>query len=315
MFKRYIPYFLVLLTGGLFSCEDNITVQLPTSDPVLIIDAWLDNKPMQVQQIRVQRSAPYFDQTLLPGVDNAVVTVQDITDNTTYQFVPGSETGEYEWTPTGQKPYFGEIGHEYKLTVQTDDGIYEAFSAMNRVPPIDSVTFRFEKGNSFFPDSYFASFYAVDPKGPGDTYWVKAWRNEYFLNKPREINISYDAGGSAGAVVDGITFIQPIRDGINPINQGDDNTFKSPYEPGDSVHVELFSINNDAYTFLNEVQIQTDRPGGFAELFAQPLANVSSNISPASDQNSDTPVVGFFNVSAVSIGSQWLDPDHLPTEQ
>ena len=42
---------------------------------------------------------------------------------------------------------------------------------------------------------------------------------------------------------------------------------------------------------------QTDRPGGFAELFATPLSNVVTNIIPS---NENEEVVGFFNVSAVS---------------
>ena len=63
---------------------------------------------------------------------------------------------------------------------------------------IDSITFRFEKGNSFFPDSYFGQLYARDFTGPGDTYWIKTWKNGTFLNKPNEINIAYDAGFSAG---------------------------------------------------------------------------------------------------------------------
>jgi hypothetical protein len=46
------------------------------------------------------------------------------------------------------------------------------------------------------------------------------------------------------------------------------------------------------------VAIQTDRPGGFAELFSTPLANVSTNITNANVNGSKA--VGFFNVSAVS---------------
>jgi hypothetical protein len=46
------------------------------------------------------------------------------------------------------------------------------------------------------------------------------------------------------------------------------------------------------------VIIQTDRPGGFAELFSTPLANVSTNVTNL-DPNG-TKAVGFFNVSAVS---------------
>ncbi len=66
---------------------------------------------------------------------------------------------------------------------------------------------------------------------------------------------------------------------------------------GDSVYVEIHSISNDAYFFLTQVIIETNRQGGFGALFATPLANVTTNIVP--DNTSNT-VTGFFNIAAVS---------------
>jgi hypothetical protein len=183
---------------------------------------------------------------------------------------------------------------------------------MNRVPEVDSISFRFEEGNEFFPDAYFAGVFARDFQGPGDTYWIKAWKNGEYLNLPGEINIAYDAGGSPGATVDGIPFIQPIRDGINPFDQDENDDFLPPFEPGDSVYVEIHSLNYDSYIFLNEVAIQTNRPGGFAELFAQPLANVSTNIQVSNEMPNATKAIGFFTVSAVSSAGRKLDPNNLP---
>ncbi len=307
--KIYILLFLGLT--ALWSCEDNITVELEKADPVVVIDAWINDKP-ETQTIRVLRTIPYFQNTFLPGLNEATVIVEDLTDNITYNFEKSDEDGAYIWEPTGAQPTFGKIGNTYKLVVQLGSGIYEAISSMNRVPEIDSISFRFEKGNSFFPDSYFGGVFARDFVGAGDTYWIKAWKNGKYLNQPGEINISYDAGGSPGATVDGIVFIQPVRDGINPFEQDEADNFLPPYQPGDSVFVEIHSINYDSYVFLNEVAIQTDRPGGFAELFAQPLANVSTNISISSETPGATKAIGFFTVSAVSSAGQRLDPDNLP---
>ena len=306
---KYIILFLGI--GTLWSCEDVIDVELPESEPIVVIDAWINNKP-ETQKIEVLKTIPYFENSFLPGLSNAVVRVEDLTDNATYLFEETDQDGVYTWEPSAAQPTFGKVGNSYRLTVQLGSDIYEAFSAMNRVPEIDSINFRFEKGNSFFPDSYFGGVYAVDPVGPGDAYWIKAWKNGQYLNKPSEINISYDAGGSPGATVDGIPFIQPIRDGINPFDQDENDNFLPPYEPGDSVYVEIHSINYDSYVFLNEVAIQTNRPGGFAELFAQPLANVSSNIGMADESTQGTEAIGFFTVSAVSTKGRRLDPNNLP---
>lgn len=69
------------------------------------------------------------------------------------------------------------------------------------------------------------------------------------------------------------------------------------YVKGDSVYVEIHSISNEAYFFLNQVIIETTRAGGFGALFATPLANVPTNIVP---ENANNSVVGFFNIAAVN---------------
>ena len=314
MKSLYKYSFFLLAITALWSCEDQIDVELPKSEPVVVIDAWLNNQP-ETQVIKVQRTIPYFENSFLPGLNEATVRVEDLTDGVTYDFVKAEEDGAYIWEPTVDRPTFGKVGNEYKLSVLANGNNYEAYSKLNRVPEIDSIGFRFEKGNSFFPDSYFAGVFALDPVGPGDCYWIKAWKNGQYLNQPSEINISYDAGGSPGAIVDGIVFIQPIRDGINPFDEDEDDNFLPPYEPGDSVYVEIHSVSYEAYTFLFEVSVQTNRPGGFAELFAQPLANVSTNILISEETPNATPAIGFFTLSAVTSKGRKLDPDNLPPKE
>ena len=78
----------------------------------------------------------------------------------------------------------------------------------------------------------------------------------------------------------------------------DETKTRSPVEPGDAWKVQINAISLEAFNYLNEVATQTDRPGGFSELFATPLANVSTNISNENPKGS--PVLGFFNVASVS---------------
>ena len=143
-----------------------------------------------------------------------------------------------------------------------------------------------------------AEFWATDPLGPGDAYWIRTFKNGLLLNKPSELNIAFDAGFSIGGQSDGVTFITPIRRRINPNEQDEDGVPLNPIENGDSLQVQIHSITPQAFTYLNEVAIQTDRPGGFQELFATPLANVSTNVINTNANGSK--VLGFFNVAAVS---------------
>ncbi len=275
-----------------------------------MIDAWLDNQ-RTIQSIYVSRSQPYFNSSFPQKIDGADVRVFD---ENGLEFVFVENDSAYTWVSADGQP-FGEIGLFYQLIVDVEGQQFEAFADLGRVPEIDSIKFRFEEKGDFFPEDYYlAEFVARDPEGTGDTYWIKAWKNGQYLNKPGEINIAWDAAFSRGGGVDGAVFIQPIQDGINPFDEDpeNDNEFLPPYLIGDSVYVEIHSINEQAFFFLQEIIVQTDRPGGFAALFAQPLANVSTNIVN-SDPNSEEIAFGFFNVAAISSDGLRLSEDLAAT--
>lgn len=293
--KKHI-LLLSVLFPLLWACEDTIDVDLPETDAPIAIDAWLYRKP-EKQVISITRANTYFDQNKPQGLSGAVVTVTELSDTANPIVFTEEEAGQYVWKPAHAEDTFGTPGGQYRLDIELAGKNYQAFSQINRVPAIDSITWRLEPESAFMEESYFGEFWARDLAGEGDQYWIKAWKNGTLLTKPAEINIAYDAGISEDGNADGLVFIQPIRDGINPFDLDDDDMLISPYELGDSVFVEINSVTADAFFFLQQVQIQTDRPGGFGELFATPLANVESNIT-SSDPNEN--VVGIFCTSNVS---------------
>ena len=287
--------FVILFSTLLFySCDEVINPELEKASPVLVIDAWLNNAP-GTQQIFITRSQPYFESVLPPGVSGAMVRVSD--ENGKIYTFSESKPGVYVWTPVGNE-VFGEVGLKYDLSVQVGTETFVSEARMGRVPVIDSITFFLVEGGQFADDQYQAEFWATDPIEPNDAYWIKTFKNSEQLLKPNEIVTAYDAGFSKGANFSGITFIAPLRTSINPFDEDDDGNIKSPYAIGDSVYVQIQAITEAGFNFLNEVRIQTDRPGGFSELFATPLANVATNISNVNLKGSK--VLGFFNVGAVS---------------
>jgi len=289
---KRIAIILTVLT--LLACEDDIRVELPNADPVLAFDAWIYRKA-EKQTIRISRTNTYFDASDPEGISGASVMIVDGAGEV-FPFLEESP-GVYSWLPAHAADTFGDMDQTYFLNVEIDGSNYRAFSYTSRVPNIDSITWRFEEGTFGGDDAYVAEFWARDFVGEGDAYWIRSWKNGTYLNKPQEITLSFDGAFSPGGNADGLTFIQPIRDGINPFELDDEGAFVPPFvAPGnDSIYVEINSITPEAWFFWNQVIIQTDRPGGFGELFATSLANVESNIS--SDDGEQ--VVGFFCVSAV----------------
>ena len=300
MRNTLLPFLLLIL----ISCEDIITPELPTNDPILVVDAWLNNLNEQ-QKIILSSTQDYLDSTSSPSVSGAIVQVSDDQGNV-FDFVE-SVPGEYVWLPTILKNNLGDVGSSYTLNIQYDGKEIIAQSTMNRTSTIDSVNF--VRGQ--FPEgSYYAEFWSREEAGIGDAYWIKSYVNGIYQNGLDDIITCIDAGASSeGAVIDGIPFIPPIRRGITRFETDDDGDFISPFNKGDSIYVEIHSVTYEAFDFLNKTSIQINRPGGFGELFAVSLSNVPTNLQVVNDNR--FPVVGFFNISAVHGMGNTLDEEEL----
>ena len=298
LLSKAIGLLTVLLT--LLSCEDIIYPTLESASPVLVVDAWINNQSA-TQEIVLTQSQPYFENVIPTGVTGAVVSIVD-NHGKVFSFVSSdNKPGYYRWTPLSGE-VFGTVGDSYTLTILAGGETFVSSSYMGRVPVIDSITFQTDSRVGSSEMITRAEFWSTDPPGIGDAYWIRTFKNGLLLNKPSELNIAFDAGLSIGGQSDGVTFITPIRRRINPNEQDVNGNQLNPISKGDSLQVQINSITPQAFTYLNEVSIQTDRPGGFQELFATPLANVSTNIKNINANGSK--VLGFFNVAAVSVAGK-----------
>ncbi len=279
------------------ACDDAVDIPLADSDPYLNVDAWLTHT-QDTQRIVLNYTRPYFNNQKPTPVLNATVVVSELQDDIVLNpmvFTDVDANGVYEWVPPVGTS-FGAIGSTYVLAIEVLGNTYTSFSTMPDVPVIDSITFEYNKKDAFIKDDwYYGEFWSRDLGGPGNTYWIKAFKNGDFLGTPEDISIAYDAGFSAGGEVDSLIFIQPIRTSINPFEN--DGEFVSPYTFGDTCRVELYAISNEAWFFLLRVADETVRNPGFAQLFANPLSNSPTNIYPTDET---VPVVGFFSVASVS---------------
>lgn len=302
--KKLLYFTPFVLAIALLSCETVIDPRLEQTEPVLVVDAWLTANSKD-QVIKLMQTQPYFQNSTIPGVSGATVSLKNDTDGRTFAFTE-TTNGNYLWQPASASDSLGQVGDAFTLSISVGSDSYTSNSKIGRVPQIDSVTFTFQEASGAFPEFYLGEFWAKDPIGTGDAYWIKAWRNDTLLLKPSEINIAFDAGFTESSPIDGITFIAPIRSAITPFETEDDGDIIQPYVPGDSVYVEIISLNKAAFNFLWEVSIQTDRPGGFGELFASPFANVSTNVF--NNNPSGKKAVGFFNIGTVSgMGKKFVE--------
>ena len=283
----YFFGFGILAAGA---CTDPVDLDSTFETPQPVVEAWLTNQDVE-QTINLSYTQDFFANTLPDPLTGAEVTVCQTTIGSNCFTFTEASPGRYTWiAPRGQN--IGEIGETYTLTVEDGDQVYSATTAMNRVAPIDSISFQFEEEQLGLDEGLYGQLYARDLPGVGDRYLIRTTINDTFLNRIEELNVAYDAAFDGGTPTDGIYFILPIRFGINKL---DSNGSTIPLVTGDVVEVDIWSINETAFDFL--VGAQTQIQNGDAQLFSVPVVSTRGNITNAADGEF---VIGMFNVAAVS---------------
>ncbi len=284
------PVIIFLLGTLASSCMDVVDIETADAPPLLTVDAWLNDQNV-TQIIKLSKSQEYFDTSFVEGVQGASVVVE-VSDGRELSFQDDG-SGIYTWTPNGE--ILGTIGDVFSLVIEVENRQIIGNSTLRASPEIDSIVFEYREDDIRGADGIYAQFFARDLPGLGDTYWIKTFKNEQYLNKPSEINLAYDAGFDAGAEIDGLIFIPPIRESINPIPDEDEED-NAPWEVGDIIRVEIHSLNVESFDFMSRVRDEI--LNGTNTIFASPIANTSSNLR---DISSGETVLGAFNVASISI--------------
>ncbi|MBI3520093.1 MAG: DUF4249 domain-containing protein [Bacteroidetes bacterium] len=281
---KTIKLIICLLTVISFvSCEDVIQVKLDQGEPMVTVDAFVNDMRSQ-QKIRLTYTDGYFSQKPNEPITGASVHIKDLTSGLDYAFTDNTN-GDYV-LDLATTDTMGRVGHEYELTIVHQGTTFKASSRMNRTTKVDSLIAEYKEGGGLGggKEGYKFSFLGFDP--PGDTvdyYWIKSYRNGVFFNKGGEINIC--ANGAYGQGADGFPFITPIAQAVTP--------FGEVFNKYDVCRVEIHSIDLLTYNFLTQVQTQTTNSG----LFATSPENVKTNIKNVTGDK--VRVVGWFCMSAV----------------
>jgi hypothetical protein len=312
---KYIPIY-VLIAGFLFSaCEDPFDIDVETGESQLVVDAFITSEAV-TQQIKLSKTVDFFEAGVPPAASGAEVYVADQDTNIWIFQESNTGSGVYEWSPTALLPYpfsnIGKVGDTLGLFIIYEGDTFVSTSILKRTTPIDSIAWIFEEGGTFQDEGYIAELKASDLPGVGDVYWIRTWVNGIYLSKAAEINLAYDASFTPNAVTDGIPFILPIRRSINPINDDEDedrdnpNQYvpETPFNFGDSIRVEIWSINESTLFFLQQISNEVNNGG----LFATPPTNVRTNVFNINPE-ADNVAVGHFCISAVSRATSVLEED------
>ncbi|MBC7425147.1 MAG: DUF4249 domain-containing protein [Bacteroidia bacterium] len=281
MNKQYFFIFLLLGLPLFFSsCEDSVDVDLGPPQIQLVVDAVINNSK-DTQFIYLTKTIGFLNNGRYPGYQADSVMIIDTAGPARIFNYSGNGTYFYV-VPAGLN---FKTGNTYGLYIKDGPDSYYSLSKLNRVPPIDSLIVRYKEEEFGQKAGYEAEMYAKDIAGVGDFYWLKLYRNDSFQSS--SINISQDGAFVGSTAGDGDRFIPPIAKLAL-------NSFSRPYKSGETIKLELLSINPELYFYLNEITTQLNNQG----LFATPPANVSGNIFCLNNEKKK--VLGFFSMCGKS---------------
>lgn len=281
--QKIFPVILLILTAALSACEDKVDVNVDPGKSYPVLDAWITTEAGP-QQIRFTQSATsYTDNTPVPLIKDAKITLHDITAAKTYSFAFKDDAYEYD---PGDDQTIGIVDHVYRLRVEYKGEVFEAMDTIKRVPAIDSISFEFKKEDEAQSgeEGYYARLHAKDIAGGDDYYWIRSYRNDraHTNTDLYAINGAFNEG-----VADGWLFIPPIREGITDEDK--------PYQPGEKVIARVASLSRPSYLFIQQVIDQINSGG----LFAKVLENVKSNAVNVTP-NGTLKILGWFGASGTS---------------
>jgi len=240
----------------------------------------------------LSQSQAFFDNSIPEAIaDASVRVIRDDGEIFTFDF--DDDLDLYRWSADNAR--LGEVGDGFILEISIGSEVYTANSTILRVPDIDSIGVEFRENEVFSEDGLYTEFFARDFVGRGDSYWIRTFKNGNLLDKAQELNIAFDAGFDGGSGIDGLIFIPPIRDLSNEL---DDDSLPLPWEIDEEIRVEIHSISNSAFNFLEIARDQISN--GDNGLFSVPQANTRTNITGTDDLD----ILGFFNVAGVSVSTK-----------
>ena len=118
----------------LFNCEEVVEIEVPTGTPKLVIEAlfevYFDEIPVTTEAIvKLRLSAGYFDEEL-PVVTNAIVTLENLSNNTFISFEDGDSDGNY----IPSSAFTPEDDVVYELSVTYNNEVYKGKTIKSKTP-------------------------------------------------------------------------------------------------------------------------------------------------------------------------------------
>ena len=231
----------------LISCEEIIKIDLEGTDPRIVIEASITDRPGPYTVI-ISKTTDYFDPAPYPMIPGATVIISD--DLGVRDTLIEVEEGIYQ-TTTIQ----GSCGRIYHLDVQAEGEWYTASAMLPELVEIDSIELEYYPETYYYEEAYWVHCHYKDPRDTINFYRVRVFKNDTL---DKNIYIMDDK------FIDG-----------NPV---DHFIWGDAYSPGDTAIIELFSMDDQVYDyFYTLANLLYSGGDGSYSTPANPNTNLSNN--------------------------------------
>ncbi len=268
-----MKYSLYILLGllGLSSCTKIIDIELNSALQRLVIEARITDQDIPAT-VYLSRTMDYFNPDEPEKVSGAKVSLS--TDSGEMEILEETSEGVYQAAQIK-----GINGVKYFLNVEDGEQVYEASSILPNKVLIDSL--EYEPSFIFNPRDtavgYLLGCWFTDPAEQANYYSLNVIKTP--IDTVRQ---EYGPPGSANSkfLVNDVNF-NGIHSSVNLNRQG-------LFHPGDTVFVELISINQNTYIYLDQLN---EISGGGMMFSSSAPANPENNFSNGA--------MGFFTAEAI----------------
>jgi hypothetical protein len=286
-------YFLILplVILGFTSCEDVIEVDLKEENTDLFaVEAKITTADEPF--VFLTKALPVTVDQSYEGISDALVTItDDAQPSRTLNLVEDPGRKGYYIIPPGMD-YYGEVGREYTVTIESKGVTLIAKDRLTPVTPIDSIQIKASLMGDLMFLGIFA--YAQEPSGPGDHYKWDVYVNDTLLSDAQNLSIADDAMVDGNYCAD----LEIFTDFHDP-NKPEERKLK--YR--DIVYIKQTSLSAFSYNFY--MQMINQSMTGF--LFSVPPANVKGNFTASDDKT----VLGMFSAHDVSLSNAVIIDDAI----
>jgi hypothetical protein len=274
---------LLVATATLFtSCEKEINLDLKNTSPKLVVEGnilWGIDTVINQQELKLSLSANYTGNTNPLPVTNAIVMVNDGTNNYTYNHIGN---GVY------RSSFIAATNKTYKLIISYEGDEYNAYETLKAGgAAIDSLTVNYFPSALGSPEGNFITVNTTDPLNERNFYLWQLFINEQLMINPSPGNI-YRA-----IQKDDFFNGQPL------INYLPFDNF--PVVTGDIARLHQLSISEQMYNYYYSIFNLTASSPVSGDV---PPGKIRGNILNLN--NSDKNALGYFGACSVSIKTKTI---------